>query len=147
MPGTTTNLITTDPQLPKGYNAAHQVMPYVPGDFPAAGSMKSNLADMLSYLQYQLEGQGEALQLTRRILFGSIDENAHGFQWEVGKTWNRDYYLRADGGTNGFRSFCVLYPDYGVGIVLLSNEMDDNVGRSLYNLAGAIFRGTKMIKQ
>lgn len=133
--------------LSKGYNAAHQVMHYLPVAFPAAGSMKSTAADMLSYLQYQLQDKDEAVKLTHRILYGNIDDNAHSFQWEVGKTWNWDYYLRGDGGTNGFRSLCVMYPDYGVGIILLSNETDDNVGRSLYNLAGAIFRGVKTIKQ
>jgi len=109
--------------------------------------MKSTAADMLSYLQYQLQDKDEAVKLTHRILYGNIDDNAHSFQWEVGKTWNWDYYLRGDGGTNGFRCLCVMYPDYGVGIIVLSNETDDNVGRSLYNLAGAIFRGVKTIKQ
>lgn len=133
--------------ISKGYNASHQVMPYMPVDFPSAGSMKSTIADMLSYMYYQLHSKDEAVQLTHRILYGNIDDNAHGFQWEIGKTWNWDYYFRGDGGTNGFRSFCVMYPDYGVGIILLSNEMDDNVGRNLYNLANSIFRGIKILKQ
>lgn len=132
-------------RLIKGYNASHQPMPYMPVDFPAAGSMKSTITDMLSYLQYQLHDNSKAIELTHRILYGNIDGDAHGFQWEIGKTWGWDYYLRGDGGTNGFRSFCVLYPDYGVGIILLSNETDDRVGRSLYNLANSIFKGIKTI--
>lgn len=129
-----------------GHNAAHQVMAYQPTSFPAAGSLKSTLTDMLSYLYYQLAEGDEAVKLTHRVWYGNIDENAHGFQWEIGKKWNWDYYLRGDGGTDGFRSFCVLYPDYKLGIILLTNETDEQVGQQLYTLAETLFRGLKTMK-
>lgn len=129
--------------LVNGYNSLHQIMPYTSVNFPSAGGIKSNVSDMLKYMEYQLQEKDKAVKLTHRIIYGDIDNNAGGFHWAIGKTWNWDYYWRVDGGTNGFRSFCIMYPEYDFGVILLSNETDEKAGRKLYDLAAAIFRGIK----
>lgn len=129
--------------LIKGYNAQHAAMPYMPAAFPAAGSLKSTVTDMLRYMDYQLHGKDKALLLTHRIIFGNVNENAGGLGWSIGKTWNWDYYYRTDGGTKGFRTFLVLYPDHDLGIVLLTNETDDNAGRKLYDITNLVLKAVK----
>lgn len=139
--------VTMNPQqqkyMVKGYNAVGQEMPPIHPSFPAAGSIKSTISDMLKYMHYQLEGKDAALKMTHRVLYGNIDEGATCFQWAAGKTWNWDFYLRADGGTAGFRTFYTLYPDYDLGIVLLSNQTNDTAGRKLYELTTAILKAVK----
>jgi len=98
---------------------------------------------MLNYLKYQLAEPDALVKLSHRITSGDIDEGAHAFQWTVGKLWNWDYYLTTDGGTSGFRSFCIFYPDYKMGFIALSNETDEQSGGDLYRLTAAVFNELK----
>lgn len=143
--------VTLDQQqlkhLLKGYNAAGLEMPFNHSSFPAAGSIRSTLVDMLKYMGYQLAEKDAAVKMTHRVLYGNIDEGATCFQWTAGKTWNWDFYWRTDGGTAGFRTFYSLYPDYELGIVLLSNQTDDLAGRKLYELTTAILKEVKAGKR
>jgi D-alanyl-D-alanine-carboxypeptidase/D-alanyl-D-alanine-endopeptidase len=139
--------ITLDQQqqrfMLKGYNAAGLEALPNPPSFPAAGSIRSTMGDMLKYMHYQLQEKDAAVKMTHRVLYGSIDEGATCFQWTAGKTWNWDFYWRTDGGTAGFRTFYTLYPDHDLGIVLLSNQTDDMAGRKLYEFTTAILKEVK----
>jgi len=44
----------------------------------------------------------------------------------------------ADGGTNGFNSYFVMYPQYNAGVVLLANKSDEQIFRSLAGMASQI---------
>ncbi|NML21990.1 beta-lactamase family protein [Pseudoflavitalea sp. G-6-1-2] len=126
-----------------GYTAAGTESTPIDTAYPAAGAIRSTLPDMLKYMQYQLSENDAAVKLSHRILYGNIDEGAACFQWTYGKTWNWDYYYRADGGTSGFRTFLIFYPDYQLGIVLLTNQTNESAGRKLNEMAAAILRKVK----
>jgi hypothetical protein len=98
---------------------------------------------MLKYVAYQLQEKDRSVRLTHRVSQGDVNQNSHGFQWSIGKTWAWDYYIYADGGTKGFRTFCIMYPDHDLGVVLLSNETDAGAGRKLYAIAEAILKSIK----
>jgi len=132
-------------ELLKGYNSGKKAVPPVATAVPGAGSLHSTVPDMLRYLKYQLSENDKAVKWTHKIIYGSIDQDAKGFQWSIGKTWNWDYYIRADGGTMGFRSFCVMYPDLQVGIIILSNQTDNTAGTGLYHITVALFNALKTI--
>jgi CubicO group peptidase (beta-lactamase class C family) len=139
MKQTTTSLAEAKKmQLATGYNANRQTALYEADSFPAGGSIKSSVADMLNYLRYQLDEKDKAVKLTHRIFRGDVDKGANGFQWSIGKTYNWDYYLYTDGGTKGFRTFCMMYPEYDLGFILLTNETDANAGRQLYAIVQAL---------
>ncbi|HSC38469.1 MAG TPA: serine hydrolase domain-containing protein, partial [Chitinophagaceae bacterium] len=129
--------------LLQGYNPDRKAAPPTASALPGAGNLHSNTPDMLKYIQYQLAENDPVVKLTHRIIYGNIDEDAIGFQWSVGKTRSWDYYIRTDGGTKGFRSFCVLYPDWQAGIILLSNQTDNSAGGGLYGITVAILNGFK----
>ncbi len=131
-----------DKMIP-GYTANGTAAPPIDPSYPGAGAIWSTLPDMLKYMQYQLAEKDDAVKLSHRVLYGNIDEGATCFQWTMGKTWNLDYYLRTDGGTAGFRTFYVLYPDYDLAIVLLSNQNNDTAGRKLYDITTSILRSVK----
>ncbi|QNR86002.1 beta-lactamase family protein [Pedobacter riviphilus] len=134
-----------DGQL-SGYDANREAVGNMPSTLPGAGSLHSSVSDMLKYLKYQNVENNPALKLSHRIITGDIDNVAHAFQWEIGKTWNWDQYLRVDGGTNGFRSFCLIYPLSQIEIVILSNQKDDSAGVGLYRVASGIYKVVKEIK-
>jgi CubicO group peptidase (beta-lactamase class C family) len=131
--------------LLKGYDAAGLEASPIYTSFPAAGSIKSTLSDILHYMRYQLDEKDASVKMTHRVLYGNVDEGATCFQWTTGKTWNWDFYYRADGGTPGFRTFYAFYPDYDLGIVLLSNQNNDTAGRKLYELTTAILKAVKTL--
>lgn len=132
--------------IAKGYDNKHNEMPNTQKLFPAAGSMRSNVVDMLKYMQYQLSEKDAIVKMTHRITYGSIDDEAVGFQWNIGKNWNWNYYIRGNGGTKGFTSFCVMYPDYNIGIILLSNQAGSEALRGLYETQNEIFNVLKASK-
>jgi D-alanyl-D-alanine-carboxypeptidase/D-alanyl-D-alanine-endopeptidase len=126
-----------------GYGPNREAVDKMPSGMPGAGSFRSSVDDMLKYLRYQNLANNAAVKLTHRIIVGDIDNGAHAFQWEIGKTWNWDQYLRIDGGTNGFRSFCLMYPLTQIEIVILSNQKDDSAGAGLYRVASGIYNAAK----
>ncbi|QIL42361.1 beta-lactamase family protein [Pedobacter sp. HDW13] len=129
-----------------GYGTNRAAVGNMPCTLPGAGSLHSSVSDMLKYLRYQNTENNPALKLSHRITVGDIDNGAHAFQWEIGKTWNWDQYLRVDGGTDGFRSFCLIYPLTQIEIVILSNQKDDSAGSGLYSVASGIYKVVKEIK-
>lgn len=135
-PGHTKNMLT-------GYTATGSESAPIDTSFPAAGAIRSCLPDMLKYMQYQLSEKDAAVRLSHRILYGDIDKGAACFQWTHGKTWNWDYFYRADGGTNGFRTFLIFYPDYQMGIVLLTNQNNESAGKKLNEIAASILKKVK----
>ncbi len=127
------------PQLLKGFNATKTESKSISASFPAAGALRSTLPDMLNYLNYQMEAKDSVVKFTHKITSGDIDKGAHGIQWAIGKLWNWDYYLQTDGGTYGFRSFCMIYPDDQLSFIVLSNQTDNNAGGGLYRVTAAIY--------
>lgn len=129
-------------KLMKGYNLKREEMPATPGLYPGAGALRSDLNDMMKYLNAGLKENDAAISITHRLIFNT-SESADAVPWAIGRTRNWDYYIREDGGTKGFRTFITMFPDEQIGIVLLSNETDDNAGNQLYNATNSIFNGLK----
>ena len=128
-----------------GYGTHKEAVNPTPTSIPGASSLNSSVSDMLKYLHHQNSENTPEVKLTHRIIIGDVDKEAHGFQWEIGKNWNWDQYLRIDGGTNGFRSFCVLYPLRNISIVILTNQKDDSAGVELYKAATGIYNALKKL--
>lgn len=126
-----------------GYTAIGEKALPVPASFPAAGGIHSCIDDLLKYADYQLAEKDAAVKLTHRVIYGNVEQDAVGFQWSIGRTRNWDYYIRIDGGTNGFRSFCSLYPNEQAAIILLTNEKDDEAGGDLYRMTTSILKTLK----
>jgi serine-type D-Ala-D-Ala carboxypeptidase/endopeptidase len=129
--------------LLKGHDVNRQAVDDTALTVPGAGGLSSSVSDLLRYLQFQSAEKTAAVRLTHRILVGDVDKEAYGFQWAIGKTWGWDQYMRIDGGINGFRSYCVMYPLREVSIVLLSNQKDDTAGFGLYKIATGIYAALK----
>jgi D-alanyl-D-alanine-carboxypeptidase/D-alanyl-D-alanine-endopeptidase len=141
---TRTKLTYTNSNLPlTGYDDKKNAVNPIPLTLPAAGGLRSSVSDMLKYLNYQNQENTPEVRATHRIIFGNVDQESYGYQWAIGKTWNWDQYIRTDGGTKGFRTFYIMYPQTGVSIVILTNQKDDMAGLELYKACNGIYAAIK----
>lgn len=131
--------------LIRGYDVHGNVMPSNPPNFPAAGGLRSNVDDLLNYVEYELRADEPAVRLSQHLMFVA-PEGANALPWAIGRTRAWDYYVREDGGTKGFRTFIAMFPEQRVGIVVLSNETDENAGGQLYDLLMSILSGVKKLR-
>lgn len=124
----------------KGYDQKGRVMPYVPPLSLGAGGVYSSLPDMLAYVKFHLDEKNKPAALshqpTRR---DTVNDNATGLFWRINKTSGKDRQVWHTGGTLGFSSYCVLYPGSGIGIILLSNELDPNSQGALIDIADRLY--------
>ena len=131
------------PYLVKGYDAQGKMMPDISAVLPGAGSIRSTMSDMVKYMDYQLTEPDPVVRMTHHALFGDVLNDENAMPWAIGRTRDWDYYIREDGGTYGYRCFMQMYPDYQTGIMLLTNQTDDNAGRKLFEMTAAIFKKLK----
>ncbi|HEX8426286.1 serine hydrolase [Hymenobacter sp.] len=128
--------------LAVGYNENGIRMPYHSLDkVEASGGLRYSAADMVKYLAHQLTEADKAVALSHQPTWGNIEEEAISLNWDLEKTVDNKRKFQHTGGTFGFASYCVFYPELGFGIVVLSNESDRETQGQLQVLAAHIVEG------
>ncbi|MVM33042.1 serine hydrolase [Spirosoma sp. HMF4905] len=123
----------------KGYNGKGNPMPeFTMKAMQAAGGLRYSATDLLKYAAYQLDERNKAVQLTHQLTWGNFDNQAFGLNWFLHKTIDSKRQVEHSGGTFGFASFCDLYPDQKVGLVLLANDADQETQYRLGELSKKI---------
>jgi CubicO group peptidase (beta-lactamase class C family) len=122
----------------QGYNAKSQPMPLMPPLMLAAGGIRSTVRDMLGYLRYQLNDADPVIVQAHTPVWEGTEGQALGFFWRITALPGGGKKIWHTGGTFGFSSYCVLYPEKKTGIVLLSNEMDGTSQGRLIDIAEQI---------
>ncbi|WP_158559264.1 serine hydrolase domain-containing protein [Deminuibacter soli] len=108
----------------QGYDENGKALPFiVDKGFRAAPSLLSTAADMVKFIQWNLNEHNSAVQLAHTTTFKDADTEL-GLGWFKGIDAQQHHYLLHSGheGT-GFNSICVLYPANNTGIVILVNEI------------------------
>jgi CubicO group peptidase (beta-lactamase class C family) len=128
-------------RLAKGhYEDGSVALPVTPQS-QAAGGLRSTVSDMLKYVAFHLKEDDEVIKLSHRPTWGDIKYYASGLNWQMKMTASGHRRIWQSGGTFGFASYCAVFPELGIGIVLLSNESDrDSQGR-LDTMANEILGG------
>ena len=126
-------------RLAKGYSSTGSKMPYMPPLLKPAGGIYSTVTDMLRYMKFHLNKNNAIANLSHKPTFGDTDNFAIALFWRMNKTLNGKLKIWHTGGTFGFSSYCVLYPEFKMGIILLSNEMDMTSQGELVGVADKIF--------
>ena len=121
----------------KGYNVNGKLMPY--NNSWAAGGISSSTADLIKYIKFNLNENNPAVSLTHKPTWGNINYYAMGLNWQMDKKENLRIFQ--SGGTAGFCSFLVFYPEMNTGIVLLANESDKDSQGELSKAGEKIFKG------
>lgn len=109
----------------------------------AAGALRSTVSDMLKYMKYHLNESDEVIKLSHQTTWGDIKYYASGLNWQMVKTSAGDRRIWQSGGSFGFSSYCALFPELRLGIVLLSNESDQNSQKRLSDMADEIMMKIK----
>lgn len=125
--------------LAEGYNSKGRLTPYIPENLDAAGGIFSTVPDMLEYLKFHLNEENKVVSLSHQVIFGDLTRYAIGLNWQEVITPKNHKKIWQSGGTFGFSSYGVLYPELGIAIVLLTNEADTTAQTDLSQLADRIF--------
>ncbi|MCJ8154150.1 beta-lactamase family protein [Chryseobacterium sp. SSA4.19] len=126
-------------KMAKGYDGKGRIMPVIDWeDLRVAASIASSTSDMLKYMAFQLNEKDPVVSLSHQPTFGKMEDGAIALNWKVKKTEDGRRSISHTGGSLGFSSYMVFYPDLNSGIVLLSNEADPATQNELINLADKI---------
>ena len=128
-------------RLAKGHYDNGSIALYGTPQTQAAGALRSSVSDMLKYARYHLNEGDEVVKLSHQTTWGDIKYYASGLNWQMNKTSAGHRRIWQSGGTFGFSSYCVIFPELRLGIVLLSNESDRNSQGRLSAMADEILMG------
>jgi D-alanyl-D-alanine-carboxypeptidase/D-alanyl-D-alanine-endopeptidase len=127
-------------QMAKGYDGKGRIMPVIDWeDLQVAASVASSSADMLKYMAFQLNEANADVNLSHQPTFGKVEDGAIALNWKV-KVTDGTRSISHTGGSLGFSSYMVFYPDLKSGIVLLSNEADQGTQNELIALSEKILK-------
>ena len=122
-----------------GYNDQGVLMPGIPKDAGSGGGLKSNITDMIKYISYHLNEKEERLQLSHQLTWGNTDEIGLGLNWWLKTNFDGKRKVWTSGGTFGFCSYGVLYPERSFALVLLSNQNYNGAESRLSGVAQSIY--------
>ena len=150
--------------LMTGYNAAGKPTAYLSGQLSTGtGGMRSSSSDMIKYLSY-LQTQADAVSRMALTPTISIDaatnkvrdsfpiELVNDRVYAISLNWLQyhpakgDLRIWTDGGTFGFRSYIVLYPEKELSLIFLSNRTGENMLDKMYRIGSKIAGITNMEK-
>jgi serine-type D-Ala-D-Ala carboxypeptidase/endopeptidase len=97
-------------------------------------------------LRFHLNEKNEVVALSHRVTMGEINDHAIGLNWQEQITSKKQKKIWQSGGTFGFSSYCVIYPEIKVGIVLLANESDPKAQGQLEGIAEEIVAQLNILK-
>lgn len=122
-----------------GYNEERSKMPYLTIPYmKGAGGLNSSTSDLLKFIKLQLDCKNKAVALSQKESFNA-GYYSIGLNWLKYKHDNGNHQLWTDGGTYGFVSYIVFYPEINSGVVVLANESDDSTLGKLGDIAYQIF--------
>lgn len=126
--------------LAKGYNDAGKQMPYFATSLlKGVGGLNSTTSDLVNFIRFQLDPTKAAIKLSHQPSFDAGSRKI-GTNWFIYKFDNGNHQLWSDGGTYGFASYIILYPEINSGIVVLSNESDASSSDRISDVADGIFQ-------
>lgn len=129
-----------------GYDRKGNVMPYITmPDNQGAGGISSTPADMAKYIKFQLDEANQVVRLSHQKTL-ETPQDVVGLNWHLDKTDRGEREIWHTGGTFGFSSYIVLYPDRQLGIVLLANESDETTQGKLISIASRLAESFKAVK-
>ncbi|PTB97112.1 serine hydrolase [Marivirga lumbricoides] len=87
----------------------------------SAGGVKMNLTDMLRYIELQLNNEDPIASESHKVLFEEGKTFKIAYFWRV---WNDKYGTSYNhhGGTSGTQNWLLIFPDYRLGISIITNQ-------------------------
>jgi CubicO group peptidase (beta-lactamase class C family) len=123
-------------RLATGYDESGREVADAAERLQAAGGLRSSLADMLAYARWHMEERDAAVRLSHQPTFVQGNYSV-GLNWQVQQGAGRRLIWQ-EGTVPGFTSYCIVEPELGLALVILSNEADPTSSRALSGLANEI---------
>ncbi|HEU5136795.1 MAG TPA: serine hydrolase domain-containing protein [Steroidobacteraceae bacterium] len=132
----------TSPQaklLARGYTDANEPLPPLSAPTQYATlSLRYSTDDLLKYAAWQMVERDASVKLAHRATWSTPDKREGvGLFWIIGES-PAGRRLQYSGGTYGFTSFCDLYPEARVAVVILANKAADGAQASLRALSAKL---------
>jgi D-alanyl-D-alanine-carboxypeptidase/D-alanyl-D-alanine-endopeptidase len=156
MTNTSFGLPVLPAQMMTGYNSAGKPAAYLTGALSkGTGSMRSNTIDMARYLSFlQTHATPEAtMALTPTITVDAATNKARAMSsmdlvndrvYALSLNWmqyhpgKNELRIWTDGGTYGFRTYIVMYPEKEVSFIFLSNRTGEKILDKMYRIGYTI---------
>lgn len=122
-----------------GYNEKGTLMPEIPKSAGSGGVLTSSLPDMLKYIGHQLEEKEAQVVMAHQLRWGDLDNLGIGLNWWMKTNFDEKRKIWTSGGTFGFASYGVLYPERNFAVVLLNNQNSNGSEDGLSDLAQSIY--------
>jgi len=150
--------ITATGYTASGKKAVYEsAMPY----FKYAGGLSSTTHDLVNYIKLYLDTMNRAASFclkktvdidasSGKVIKMRPDNTAASDVYSAALSWFKyqpsvsGSQIWADGGTNGFNSYLVIYPQLNSGVVILANKSDEKIFRALPGIAYEI---SKVLEQ
>jgi len=130
---------TDSARFATGYDKYGNTAPYNPDQFQAAGAIKSTVNDMLRYIRWQLNESNTIVSLTHQPTTPvSPDGFFVGLNWSVYRSKSGVRAIWQNGNIPGASSWCIVYPELQMGIVLFANQSDPTISHRLAVLGESI---------
>lgn len=150
MQNTAINLSNAEQKLlANGYNAKGELMPNFKKPIKlwgAAGRVKSNSLDLLKYMKFQLQEENLVIKATHTKLFQDLDNLWIGYFWEVVDDEDGTH-MEHHGGIYGTQNWLLIYPQYNIGISILTNSSFPEANQLIKRTAIKILNDIKNLKQ
>ncbi|MEL6134500.1 MAG: serine hydrolase domain-containing protein [Bacteroidota bacterium] len=108
--------------LANGYGETNKQVPHFANTLWGAGSgIKSTMPDLIRYMDFQLNGQHDAVSASHRLLYS--DEHVQmGYLWPIYQDSEDGTVYRIHGGAFGTQNFLMIIPKYELGISIITNQ-------------------------
>lgn len=125
--------------LTTGYGENGNKAPYFNTSYlQYVGGLYSTTSDLLKFIRLQLEHKDPAVALSQKESFNAGYYSAC-LNWLKYKHENGNHQLWSDGGTYGYTSYVVFYPEINSGVVVLANVSDESTAGKLGDIAYQVF--------
>lgn len=110
----------------------------------SAGNVRSTTLDMLNYIELQLDETNPIITKAHTILYTDGKRNNIGYFWRISEEENEGLTYSHHGGTPGMQNWIYLFPDYDLGISVITNQSGPETAGRLANLIQQLFDTLKL---
>lgn len=119
--------------IASGYDGKGVLMPFLPYSlWGSQGYLKSTLSDLTTFLKFELEKKNPLVQESQRDLLNNKNY-WNAYFWDEVTVNHNGRNARKHGGAFGTQNLFWVFPDYNIGISVITNQGGENTYGNLYN--------------
>lgn len=118
--------------IANGYDGNGVLMPFLPYSlWGAQGYLKSTLTDLTTFLKFELDKKNPLVQESQRDLLNNKNY-WNAYFWDEVTVNHNGRNARKHGGAFGTQNLFWVFPDYNIGISVITNQGGENTYGNLY---------------